>query len=379
MLMAAFVSNHAASAVKITADPLATNSLTRIDSRVESWRAAHELPALTVAVCSSTELLAAGVAGLRKIGDDQPALLSDKFHIGSCTKSMTALLAALLVERGALSWTNSLASTFPAWQLPDRVRPITLEQLLNHRSGIDYIVSPKLWTRAWEDFRGTPRAQRAAFLQEALQEKLKSKPGAKFLYSNTGYAAAGAMLETAADKSWEDLIRAEIFTPLHMTNAGFGPPSFPTAIDQPWGHQFTKSGSVLPKVPHDNPIAIAPAGAAHCSIFDLAQYAAFHLRALQGKVSWITPALQNRLYSPPKKNDDYALGWIVLDRDWAGGKALTHAGSNTYFYTVIWLAPARDRALLVMMNAGLGEIDKPVLKAGDAIIEALISDYLQKP
>jgi hypothetical protein len=50
--------------------------------------------------------------------------------------------------------------------------------------------------------------------------------------------------------------------------------------------------------------------------------------------------------------DDYALGWIVLERKWAGGRALMHNGSNTMFYVVVWMAPERNCAVMVAANLG---------------------------
>jgi hypothetical protein len=50
--------------------------------------------------------------------------------------------------------------------------------------------------------------------------------------------------------------------------------------------------------------------------------------------------------------DDYALGWVVLERGWAGGRALMHNGSNTMFYVVVWMAPERNCAVIVATNVG---------------------------
>lgn len=43
-----------------------------------------------------------------------------------------------------------------------------------------------------------------------------------------------------------------------------------------------------------------------------------------------------------------------MQRDWAGGTTLTHNGSNTMFFAVMWLSPAKDFAVVVMCNSGEG-------------------------
>ena len=46
------------------------------------------------------------------------------------------------------------------------------------------------------------------------------------------------------------------------------------------------------------------------------------------------------------------MGWMVTDRNWAGGRALTHAGSNKSFFAVIWLAPEKHFGAVAMCNYG---------------------------
>jgi CubicO group peptidase (beta-lactamase class C family) len=291
---------------------------------------------------------------------------------------MTALLAALLVERGVISWTNKVIDSFPDWKVTKGAREITLEQLLVQKSGLPYTVSDKLWEKAYADFRGKPRDQRIDLLTAALQERLESVPGKKFIYSNTGYALAGAMLEKAGDRAWEDLVREQIFRPLYMTTAGFGPPSFPALVDQPWGHQFGEDGQAVALPRSDNPVSMAPAGAAHCSILDFAQYVAFHLAAAQGKVSALSRATLEKLYSPPSGTppSEYAMGWMVMDRPWAGGKALTHAGSNKMFYSLAWICPVKNRAFVVATNIGDKDSSSTVANAADEVIAALVERFL---
>jgi hypothetical protein len=52
-----------------------------------------------------------------------------------------------------------------------------------------------------------------------------------------------------------------------------------------------------------------------------------------------------KLHTAITDNNDYALGWIVLKRSWANGRALMHNGSNTMFYVVVWMAPDKNCAV----------------------------------
>jgi CubicO group peptidase (beta-lactamase class C family) len=52
------------------------------------------------------------------------------------------------------------------------------------------------------------------------------------------------------------------------------------------------------------------------------------------------------------------MGWRVLPRSWAGGNALTHNGSNTMFFAVMWVAPAKDIAFVAATNCAGDEAAK---------------------
>jgi hypothetical protein len=67
---------------------------------------------------------------------------------------------------------------------------------------------------------------------------------------------------------------------------------------------------------------------------------------------------------------DAGYGWGVCQRSWAGGKALSHAGSNTMNYCVAWLAPGRHFGVIVCTNHGGDQ-----LRSTNAAASALIQYY----
>jgi CubicO group peptidase (beta-lactamase class C family) len=341
---------------------------------LEPIRHKYKLPALSAAAVKDDRLEALGAAGVRKAGGAERVGIDDRFHIGSCTKSMNATLCALIVQQGKLKWGSTIGEIFADQRekIHADFHAVTLEQLLTHRSGLPDDRTPD-WT-IWPRVRlmsGPIIEQRRMLIELVLAKKPAAAPGAKHQYSNYGYTIAGAMCERATRRSWEDLMRDELFTPLGMMTAGFGPPGDAKAMDQPWGH-IAGLGSPSPLAPGplaDNPAVIGPAGTVHCSLPDWAKYAAFHLRGARGEQPRLPAEVFEKLHTPlPGDEDKYAFGWVVADRDWAGGKALTHAGSNTMWFAVIWLAPNRNAAYLAATNAG----HDTAFRACDAAISKLI-------
>ncbi len=327
-----------------------------LSQMLEKVREKHDFPALAAAVVVDGKIVVTNAVGFRKNGGKEKVTPEDKFHLGSVTKSMTATVAAMLVEQGQISWTTTIGATFP--ELKGEIHPdylgVTLEQLLSHRSGAPGDAPNDLWSKAWAA-NGTPAEQRLSFIEGILARKPEAKPGTKHIYSNQGYAIAGVMLEKATRKTWEDLLRSRLFEPLGMTTAGFGAPASVDKVDQPWGHTATLLSGNEPVPPGpgaDNPLAVSPAGAVHCSVGDLAKYAAFHMAGERGESKLLKAESFKKLHTAVADNDDYALGWIVLKRKWAGDRALMHNGSNTMFYVVIWMAPDRNCTVIVATNVG---------------------------
>jgi CubicO group peptidase (beta-lactamase class C family) len=354
-----------------------------LDHVLEPIRARHKVPALAGAIVTGEGLVAIGAAGVRAAGSEARATIDDRWHIGSDTKAMTALLCALLVEQGRLRWDTTLADVFPdlAPNMHEQYRRVTVEQLCTNRGGFPADLNEDgLWGRLWTH-QGTPTEARRMLLETVTRRPPRAEPGTRFLYSNAGFAVAGLVCETVAGMPYEELIREMVFEPLGMSSAGFGAPGVPGTLDQPRGHD--RRGR--PEEPTadgrgaDNPPAITPAGRVHLSLADWARYIRLHLRGARGEAQRVgdivlSAETMRRLHTPPQ--GDYAMGWMRTRRDWAGPDgdrwAFTHAGSNTLWFAVAWLAPARDFAVLVCCNqAERGD------KAADQAAWALIQDHLR--
>ncbi len=343
---------------------LAAQEVRVLDAQLAAILERHDVPALGAAVVLEGELVALGAAGVRARGAEAAVTADDLWHLGSCTKSMTATLIARLVERGTLRWELTLAEAFPdlAETMAEAYRPVSLAQLLSHTAGCPADLRfDGLWMKLWKR-EGTPRAQRRVLTEAVLAREPAVAPG-EFLYSNAGVAIAGVIAEEATDTAWEELLRTELFEPLGIEAAGFGAPGSADTLDQPRGHGAL--GPMPPGPQADNPPAIGPAGTVHASLTAWAKYAALH--ASGGEL--LRADSLARLHAPAP-GTDYALGWVVTERPWAGGTALTHSGSNTMWYAVVWIAPARELAVLVTTNIG----GNAAARACDEVAAALIGE-----
>jgi CubicO group peptidase (beta-lactamase class C family) len=338
----------------------------RIAAALEPIRARHQFPALGGAIVTSKGLTAMAVTGVRKDGTDVVATPDDLWHLGSDTKAMTAAWIAHVVAGSRLTWESTVGAVLPAETAgaPEAFRNITLLQLLSHRAGLVPNID---WQKASRS-AAAPPAQRLEAVRMAAAAPLSSPPGSKFEYSNLGYVIAATMAERAANRAWEDAIRAVIFDPLGMTSAGFGGVGAPGRIDQPWPHTGTGKPAPANGPLVDNPEVMGPAGTVHCSLGDWAKFIVDQLNGLEGHGKLFGPEVYTRLHTAPF-GGDYAFGWLVAQRPWGGGTVYTHAGSNTMNFAVVWMAPARDFAVLVVTNQGGADAPKGTDEAAAALIQ----------
>ena len=79
----------------------------QVNSYADSVRLQYQIPELSYAVLTSANILEMKALGKHSVNLPDTATLSDRFHIGSNTKAMTAFLIAKFVESGKLSWIRS--------------------------------------------------------------------------------------------------------------------------------------------------------------------------------------------------------------------------------------------------------------------------------
>ncbi len=346
-----------------------------LDALLEPLRAKHELPALSALVLRGDEIAAQGAVGVRRIDRDVRVTDGDRWHLGSCTKSMTATLCAVLVEKEKLAWNTTVGEIFgDVENLHEEWKAVTLEHLLTNSSG-----APKqlrfdgLWNRLWER-EGTPVEQRRTLLEGVLTRKPDATPGTKYIYSNAGFSIAGAMAETVTSTPYEMLMQRELFDPLGMTETGFGAPGAKDAVLQPFGH-YVRRGELHPRdftMLNDNPHAIAPAGLAHATLADWARYASLHLAGARGEDGLLKAKTLEKLHAP--KLNGYAMGWSVQNPEWANGPMIWHNGSNTWWYCESGLFPTDDLAILVATNTAHGTARKGSSETLEALFRYATDD-----
>lgn len=315
------------------------------------------VPAIAGIVVSHNAVLSQAAIGVRRLGDDIPVTIQDKFHAGSNTKAMTATACAWLVDKGLLSWQTTPLDVFP--DLGEKILPkykaITLEMLLTHMAGIPPYMDDEAEDYVLPDFKGINNDQQVTYFAKWVLQKRKpiNEPGSEFSYSNAGYSVAAAMAEVVSGKSWKRLLQETLFSPLGID--AFIGSGWPALHDpnQPWGHHVI-NGELVPHPPNDEyqPEAfLAPAGDVCIALPDYGRFLQMHLKALQGRETILPGELIRKMHHYSQPGTGMGWGVTTLRSLEELGLFSTHAGSAGTFILVAGISHSQDRAAALASNA----------------------------
>ncbi len=151
--------------------------------------------------------------GLADRDTGRPNRTDTRFNLGSMNKMFTAVAVGQLVEQGRVAFTDTVGSLLPDRPLPGGDR-ITLHHLLTHTSGLGDIFGPRFsqggkdqLNSVWDYF---------PLFQDA---PLGFEPGARWRYSNAGFAVLGAVVERVSGTDYFEYIRRHVYAPAGMLDS----------------------------------------------------------------------------------------------------------------------------------------------------------------
>ncbi|HXG54007.1 MAG TPA: serine hydrolase [Vicinamibacterales bacterium] len=273
--------------------------------------------------------------GFANIEWQVPNTPQTKFRIGSITKQFTSMLVMQLREQGKLKLGDSVC-VFVA-PCPDTWKPVTIHHLLTHTSGIPtYTALPE-----WRKVNMMPKTidEMIGFFRDL---PLQWVPGERYAYNNSGYFLLGAVIEKAAGKKYEDVLREQIFAPVGMHDTGYDWPGtiLPRRASgyQGRGTAITNANALDMQQPY-------AAGSMYSTVEDLlkwdqALYTERLLPAVAKQVMWTS------------FKEHYAYGWSVPEPSARtfGHRRTAHAGGINGFSSMIIRVPDTNVTAIVLAN-----------------------------
>jgi CubicO group peptidase (beta-lactamase class C family) len=315
-------------------------------------------PGAAVAVVKDGRVLFAQGYGVRTLGDPARVDGHTLFQIASNTKAFTTAALAMLEDAGKLSWDDPVTRFLPGFQLYDPyvTREFTIRDLVTHRSGLGLGAGDLLWFHS-----GYSRAEIAYRIRFA---KPTSSFRSRYAYDNVLYIVAGEVVAAAAGKSWDDVVKDRIFTPLAMTESGTTIAFFTSSRNAATPHAV--DNGTLQIVPIDSVDNTAPAGGIASNVTDLAKWLLCRLDSgryaggrlfseREAREMWSGQTIlpigdpEPPLAALQPGFAEYGLGWRL--RDYLGRKVVTHTGGLAGMSSQITLVPAEHLGIVILTNS----------------------------
>jgi D-alanyl-D-alanine carboxypeptidase len=321
----------------VTAPALTT---AQIDAAIGQAYKPNE-PGAVVLVAKDGKTIFRKAYGLADAAKGTPMTPDMQLRLGSITKQFTSTAILMLVDEGKIKLDDDITRFIPDY--PTRGKRITVENLLNHTSGIaSYTSQPDFGVHMTEDFTV------AAMIDRFKNLPLDFEPGSSYRYNNSGYFLLGAIIEKVSGLPYADFLEQRIFKPLGMHDTAYEGKQHGKAMFVP-GH--TKSGQgFAPSAPLSMTQPYA-AGALVSTVDDLARW---DVAVSSGKL--LRPATWQRAVAKTTLTDGkvsgYAYGWA--NGTVRGVPTVEHGGGINGFNTYALRVPSAHVYVVVLRNTDSG-------------------------
>jgi serine beta-lactamase-like protein LACTB len=308
------------------------------DARLSRYFKADQ-PGVAILLMQDGKVLFKKGYGLANVNQKVPIQSEMVFHIGSITKQFTAAAVMLLVEEGKVNLQAPISSHLE--NLPKAWKEITVEQLLNHTSGIpDYTDTKGYFKRYKEDI--TPNQ----ILDYVNTMPLIFEPGTKYRYTNTGYVLLGMLIEKLSGESYAVFLKKYLFKPLDLKYTDYAAESMLEAV-----LGYNSSGKPAIYESMTQPFS---AGALVSNAEDLARWT---LALHNGKV--VKPESLARMLTPTriKNGEEIPYGFGLAFRKSQGNLLVGHGGYISGFSCYLEADPATKTVVVILHNTSEPKVD----------------------
>ena len=316
-----------------------------------------DVPGCAVGVYQNGAVTYAKGYGSANLEYGVPITPTTPFISGSVAKQFTAAAIALLVEQGRLSLTDDVRKFIP--ELPDYGKPITVEHLVHHTSGLrDFWALVRVSGMRFDDGYTAGDVIRFA----ARQKALNFPPGSEYDYSNTGYIALGVIVQRVTGKSLRDFAAEQIFAPLGMTSSHYHDDHTMLVRGRASAYSPTPAGDFRINVWNND---LVGQGGVMTTIVDLQKWDENFYTGKVGGAGFLERQLQQGKLTNGTTLT-YAFGLTVTQ--YRGLPMVEHSGSSGGYRTIITRFPSLHTSVAALCNTSDVNITQISRQVADAVV-----------
>lgn len=287
--------------------------------------------------------------GVTSIENPLPVDQDTLFILGSVTKTFTATTLMRLVAEGKVKLDAPVRQYVPELKLADEqsAKTITVQNLLNHTSGLD-------WRVDVDSGEGDDALARE--VAKLAELKLIAPPGTRASYSQAGFDLIGRIIEKVTGKTYEQAVASLLFEPLELSHSLFSRDDVMTrrfAV----GHNRDENGRLSIARPWKHWRSNNPGGGLASSAADQIRWARFHLsdgHSINGTRVLAAEVLhqmqeQTVTLRGSSLGDAFGICWFLREVD--AVRTIGHGGSANGQFAELLIVPERNFAVVSLSNS----------------------------
>lgn len=310
----------------------------RLASTVPARMAADGVPGAVIVLLGDGAPVWTGAFGHADPATGRAMQADALFRVESLSKPVAAWGAVRLAQAGRLALDTPIGVCLTRWRPPEELAGVTPRQLLSHTAGLglgDYAA------------RYAPGAARPSLAEQIAREAERiAPPGARFAYSDTGYALLELAMEECGGVDFAAYMDRVVLAPLGMDGATFDWPG----AEMPVGHDLR--GRPVP--PYVYPARAS--GGLHATAADIARFAAASLRGARQPV--LPAAAIAGMHRPVARvgglfgivAEGYGLGHFTETLS-DGRAAVWHGGQGHGWMSHLHLVPETGDGIVILANS----------------------------
>ena len=303
----------------------------------------------SIIISKNGELLYSNTIGFADIETSKKANNQTKYRIGSISKMFTASLILKSIEENKLSLDQTLDKYFPQIE---NSKKITIENLLNHRSGIHNFTNDS----SYLGYNTESKSQKE-MIEIITKGKSDFEPNSKAEYSNSNYVLLSYILEKIYKENYSKILNKKIIKTLGLKNTYFGGKTN-LINNESYSYNFENKWIIETETDMSIPMG---AGAIVSNPTDLT---IFIEQLFAGKI-----ILEKSLALMRKMNEKFGLG--VFEFTYLDKKGYGHTGGIDGFQSVVNYFPEEKLAIAITSNG--------TIYPNQSILLCAETSYFNKP
>ena len=347
--------------------PKSETKTAEIDQLFQAWNQPNH-PGGSIGVMKNGNLIYSKAFGLASLEYTIPNEPNTIYNIASVSKQFTSMGILLLEKEGKLSIDEDIRTYLP--DLPDFEEKVTLRHCMHHTSGMRSLHA-LLGMAGWRDDDSRTNADLYRFMKQ--QKDLNFKPGAEYLYCNTGYMLMADIIERLTGEKFVDWMQKNVFDPLAMKDTYVEDQYNRVMPNNATSYSGSKEKGFAREIEYWGYVG---SGNIHSTTQDLLNWMHnYH----QPKTGWEDLFTRMQTVDVLNNGDTLYYAFGVDTKTYKGEKKIGHGGSIGGFRSNLVTFPEHDLEIAVLTNFSSANAGGKVNQIADILLDKEVTLSRNQP